>query len=233
MGLWLLLACCLLKFVFIAVFVIPPWDVADEVGHLAFIKHLATGNGIPVLMETKVDEGMWNAIAGNTELPPGHNWIAQHPPLYYLIMIPSYWVGDFLGDSVEYPLFAGRVCNGFMMVLALFILYRMIKLYSDNDLLALSIVAMVASIPMVSQTAAGVTNDSLVLLLSVVLTWRWMCFYRTLSKRDLILVGLILGLCGITKYTLLPGIAAVSAFVVLYLIQQKQASTKLVVMFLC
>lgn len=72
-----------LKVVYLAVFVTLPWDISDEIGHLGYVKHIASGEGLPLFQETRMDEEMWRSMVGETGPPADFNWIAQHPPLYY------------------------------------------------------------------------------------------------------------------------------------------------------
>lgn len=205
-----------LKAGFISLFVTPPWDVSDEIGHLGYIKELAAGKGLPVFRETRMDAEMWDDMAGASGAPPDFNWIAQHPPLYYLYMVPSYWVGDILGDGFLYPLHAGRIWNTVLVVVALLLVYRIILDYTGRRFPALVLSIGVGSIPMVTQTAAGVTNDSMILLVATALGWRWLLFYKHPDSRNLLWLGLVVGLCGLTKYTLLLVMAPVTAFPVLF-----------------
>lgn len=228
---WVFLGIYFLKVAYLALFVTPAWDVADEIGHLGYIKELATGNGIPVLLETKMDQEMWLSMAGEDE-KLSHNWIAQHPPLYYLIMVPSWWVGSMLGDGFETPLYAARLFNALIMVLTLWILYLITARFSKQPITAFSVVVLVSAVPLISQTAAGVNNDTLILLLSILLLWRWMRYYEAASTRNLWWLGFVLGLCGICKYTLLPIMAAVSAFALWHHIQHKGLTLKPIICFL-
>ncbi|MCB1120074.1 MAG: DUF2142 domain-containing protein [Verrucomicrobiae bacterium] len=204
------------KAVFVSLFVTPPWDVPDEIGHLGYVKELATGKGVPVFRETRMDTEMWDHMAGASGASPDYNWIAQHPPLYYLYMVPSYWVGELLGDGFQYPLHTGRIWNACLMVLALYLVYRICLDYSGKQMPAFLLAVGVGSIPMVTQTAAGVNNDTMIIALSTAIGWRWMHFYQRPNRRNLLWLGLVLGLGGITKYTLLVVMAPVSAFSILY-----------------
>lgn len=210
-----------LKVVYLAVFVTLPWDISDEIGHLGYVKHIASGEGLPLFQETRMDEEMWRSMVGETGPPADFNWIAQHPPLYYTLMVPAYWVGSLFGDSFEGPLYAVRVCNALLMVVALVLVNQLARRFLENDLLAFCLTVMAGSIPLISQTAAGANNDTLIVLVSVALAIRWLCFSETTSAKNLLLAGAAIGLCGITKYTLLLIMAPVSALVLWRFVQER------------
>jgi 4-amino-4-deoxy-L-arabinose transferase-like glycosyltransferase len=231
--LWVFLLAFFLKVSVIAVVVTSPWDVSDEIGHMGYVKHLATGQGVPVFMETRMDEEMWRSMVGDSVKVPDFNWIAQHPPLYYLYMIPSYWIGSMLGDTFEYPFYAARIWSSLLAVLALFLVFKTTRIFCEDDVVSLVVTAMVGSIPLVSQTAAGVNNDTLLLLLSIALGYRWVSFYKLPSRKNLVWLGLVLGLCGITKYTFLLAMVPITSLILWRCIREKPVSIGSVVSFLC
>ena len=222
----------LLKAVYLAVFVILPWDVPDEIGHLGYIKHVATGEGFPVFRETRMDADMWRSMAGPQGPPADYNWIAQHPPLFYTLMVPGYWVGSLFGDGFVAPLIGVRICNVLLMVLVLFLVFRLARQFSRSEFVSFCVTVMVGSIPLVGQTAAGANNDTLILLVSVLLAYRWLCFSENPSPKNLLWAGIAVGLCGITKYTLLLVMAPVSALVLWRYVQEKGLDLKALLSFL-
>lgn len=202
-------------------FVTLPWDTPDEIGHLGYIKQLATGEGIPVFRENRMDEQMWRSMVGETGPQADYNWIAQHPPLYYTLMVPAYWVGSLFSEGFEGPLYAIRIWNALLMVVALAMVYQLARRFTGSEVPAFCLTAMVGSIPLVGQTAAGVNNDTLIVLVSVVLAFRWLIFSEEPDVRNLMWVGVAIGLCGITKYTLLLVMAPVAALALWRFVQER------------
>ncbi len=221
-----------IKAVYLAVFVTLPWDISDEIGHLGYIKHIASGGGLPVFGETLMDEEMWHSMAGETGLPADYNWIAQHPPLYYLLMVPAYWVGSLFSDGFEGPLYAVRVWNALLMVVALVLVNRLARRFTESDVLAFGVSVMAGSIPLISQTAAGANNDTLIVVVSVFLAYRWLLFCETPNSKNLLWAGAAVGLCGITKYTLLLVMAPVSALLLWRFVQEKGVRVKPMLAFI-
>src|SRR5690606_24543378 len=88
-GLRLLLVVCALftvKFALYGWFVTPFWEIPDEPGHFSYVDDLHEGR-YPKLGESRMTGEVANSWLGEDRAPP-RNWIAQHPPLYYVIALP-------------------------------------------------------------------------------------------------------------------------------------------------
>jgi hypothetical protein len=97
---WLLAAALVFGLAHVAA--LPPWEGFDETGHYSYVQQIADGGGLPAPQSARLgqDVEQWSAAARVHEVPkeprryvPGAtgNWQAQHPPLYYLTLLPVYW----------------------------------------------------------------------------------------------------------------------------------------------
>lgn len=200
--------CCVavlftLKAVFTGVWVIRPWDVPDEVGHFSYIKDLATGKGLPVLHETLIDEEAWRSFVPHVPSEAGENWIAQHPPLYHLLMVPVYWVGALFGNSFWGSFYCIRIATAVLFGLGIGILMNVFQKSGYSAGVTLGLGLLLASIPNHTYLAAAVNHDALVFLAGSLLLCFWVRWIRSPSVGNLLYLGLCLGMGGLVKYTFL------------------------------
>jgi hypothetical protein len=66
--------------------VVPPSGAPDQTAHLAYVQHIAEGNGLPVLGESPV------------------LYEAYQPPLFYLLWAPLYRFGSVVGHDIAVSL---------------------------------------------------------------------------------------------------------------------------------
>ena len=119
------------------------------------------------------------------------------------------------------------------MVLALVTVNRLARHLLGDDLLSFCVTVMVGSIPLISQTAAGANNDTLIVVVSVFLALRWLSFSQSPNAKNLLWVAAAIGLCGITKYTLLLVMAPVTALVLWRFVQELGVQWKPMLTFIC
>ena len=79
-----------IKALYLAFCVIPFSAVPDEIGHFAYVQDIAYGKGIPVLSapitgKSVIGKDIMGYIEKTTNTQPAYNWIAQHPPVYYIL----------------------------------------------------------------------------------------------------------------------------------------------------
>jgi 4-amino-4-deoxy-L-arabinose transferase-like glycosyltransferase len=93
-------------------------------------------------------------------LPAGWVYVANHPPLYYLLMAPVWQLTD--GQSPEFQLYAFRLAAipfGLLTVLFAYLTVR--RLFPRDAFLAVTVPTFVAFQPQVSYEAAMLNNDIL------------------------------------------------------------------------
>jgi len=191
----------LVKCVVIGLFVLPAWDGPDEPGHFSSIKFLSEGKGYPRLGESYKDEEVVEDI-----LPGGGNsinYIAQHPPLYYLSAVLPYRLGIWVGDGWKSGLYSVRVYSALCSTVLLWLLYLIVRQVSGNEWLGLSAVMVVSAIPMFSYMGAVASNDPLLGTLVMAAFWCWIKFLNTDRPVFLYWFSVFLGAAFLTKYTAL------------------------------
>ncbi len=191
-----------IKAAIVGIWIIRPWDVPDEVGHFSYIKNLAEGENFPVLHETFIDSDVWEEFC---EFPmgAGENWIAQHPPLYPILMVPVYWIGSYFGESFWGSFYLIRLMSSLMFGVGLVMFVRTLLEAGASRAVALGCGIIMASVPTGTFLAAGVNHDPLVFMLGAFVSYYWVRYLKTTTPRDLICFGIFIGLGMITKYTML------------------------------
>ncbi|MCB1124659.1 MAG: glycosyltransferase family 39 protein, partial [Verrucomicrobiae bacterium] len=211
---WCLCLFFVLKAAVTGIWIVRPWDVPDEVGHFSYIKDLATGKGFPVLHETPLDKEVYADFAP-AFTRPGLNWIAQHPPLYHILMVPVYGLGSLVGTSFWGSFYLIRIVTSVFFGLGIVVLIKAFKQAGISDVVALGSGLMLAAIPNHTYLAAAVNHDALVFLLGSCVAYFWIRASQTLGARELFLLGLFLGLGGVVKYTflvLIPPLVCYTAY---------------------
>ncbi|HKG26714.1 MAG TPA: hypothetical protein VKB09_13775, partial [Thermomicrobiales bacterium] len=88
----------------------------------------------------------------------GYQYDANHPPLYYIVMTPIYWLTEgATPESQLYVLRAAAIPFGLMTVVLAFMMVRV--LFPRDAFLSITVPAFVAFQPQISYEAAMVNND--------------------------------------------------------------------------
>lgn len=141
----------------------------------------------------------------------GVQYAANHPPLYYLIMAPIYWLSERAGASVETQLYLLRLAAipfGLAVVLLAYLTTRLI--FPRDVFLLISVPAFVALQTQISYEATMVNNDIIAIAI-----FSWILFLVVRAIRDefpartSLLMGFALGLGIITKSTSITGAAII------------------------
>ncbi len=198
----------------------PAWQAPDEPAHYNYIAQIASGAGLPVLQPGDYDQEQLNVLLEHRFAPTlstaGLRYENYQPPLYYLLATPVFWLSG--GSLVALRLF-GVVLGGLTVVL----LYATLTVvFPGKTVIPLGAAAFAALLPMHMAMAAAVNNDGLAELLLtgamlVLLHWLRGRFYAPGDagaphggeRRQLLLVGLLLGIGMLTKiyaYLLLPAV---------------------------
>lgn len=201
-GIRLLALTCLLftvKFALYGWFVTPFWEIPDEPGHFSYVEELRQGS-YPKIGHSRMTEEVSQSWRGQGKAP-GLNWIAQHPPVYYLLALPVDAAAMAAGADFETRVKVVRMVTALTAGLALLGLGMFIRLATGNDTLGIAAAVFFAATPMFTHLAGGVTHDPLV---AATVAWcaywyaRWL---RSDRLRDILLCALFAALCMGTKIT--------------------------------
>jgi len=92
------------------------------------------------------------------QFPAGTQYVANHPPLYYLLLAPVAKAGESLSpEALQYVLRAMAILFGLAVILLAFLTTR--QLFPNDHFLLITVPAFVAFQPQVSYESAMVNND--------------------------------------------------------------------------
>jgi 4-amino-4-deoxy-L-arabinose transferase-like glycosyltransferase len=202
----------------------PPWQVPDEPAHFNYVRELSETGRLPVLEtgdypHAYLEELKAKHFPADLSIDPVR-YEAHQPPLYYLLVVPIYWLGG--GSLVSLRLLS--VAFGCVLLL---LAHRIVRaLVPRRPALALATTSIVAFVPMHLAMTASVNNDALAeLLLAAValLSIKHVNSQENPAERAavranplqenpvrwkrLVLLGVLLGLVLLTKttaYTAIP-----------------------------
>jgi hypothetical protein len=159
--------------------------------------------------QSAVAESGTLAIDTTVYKPGGQiNWIAQHPPLYYLILLPAYSVLPHA--DVLFSIFILRFTSIFLGAITLYFSYKTLqKMLPGKPVFGAAGTAALAFLPMFSFIGAVLNNDNLVMALSSILIY--LLVNRPAQEKSpktgyswSVKTGLVLALLALTKTTALP-----------------------------
>lgn len=159
--------------------------------------------------ETPKETAVYAMTLSGEFYPTGWVYTGNHPPFYYLIMTPIFWMTD--GASPETQLYALRLAAlPFGMLIVLFAYGTVRTLFPRDRFLALMVPAFVAFQPQISYEAAMLNNDIVAIAFtSAVIYLLTLGLKRRFPLRLCLLIGFCFGLAMLTKNT-----AAVSGAVI-------------------
>jgi len=134
-------------------------------------------------------------------LPSGWIYTGNHPPLYYLLMAPVYWL--FQDASIKAQLYALRVAAiPFGMLTVLFAYLTVRTIFPRDRFLAMTVPAFVAFQPQISYEAAMLNNDILAIATtSAVIYLLALGLKRRFPLWTCLLIGFCFGLAMLSKST--------------------------------
>ncbi len=167
----------------------------------------------PAYAENSVRVTSWGRdVDGNTRYQAdGVQYAANHPPLYYLLMAPIYWLSEQAGASVETQLYLLRLAAipfGLAVVLLSYLTTRLI--FPRDAFLLICVPAFVALQTQISYEATMVNND-----IVAIAAFSWILYLVVRAIRDefpartSLLMGFALGLGIIVKSTSITGAAII------------------------
>ena len=181
----------------------------DERAHYAFVQEVAEEGRLPVLGRDlisaeaqAINDGTWPQPSANDPRTlgfAGQSYEAFQPPLYYVLAAPVFAVA---GDH-RHKVFALRAFDLTLLAVAVGLLGLLARrVFKDRWLLPFSLALSVLLWPGVLARAVTVSNAALELpLVLAYLLAVWTALERR-SARALLAAGALLGLCLLTKLTL-------------------------------
>jgi 4-amino-4-deoxy-L-arabinose transferase-like glycosyltransferase len=186
----------------------PPWQAPDEPAHYNYIADIATQGRLPVLQREDYNQKCMELLVSN-KFPPDLGidclrYESYQPPLYYLVGALVYRLSD--GSLLALRLFGVGLGLGILLLFY----YNLNLVFPDKPLVVLGATAFAAFLPMHVAVTAAVSNDPfaellLLALLALLLRWSRTQFLTpsaaetTQSHRQLLFVGIVLGLGLLTK----------------------------------
>ncbi len=151
--------------------------------------------------ENRQDNAVYAMTLAGELYPTGWVYTANHPPLYYLIMTPVYWLTD--GTSPETQLYALRLAAlpfGLLTVLFAYLTVR--TLFPGDRFLAMMVPAFVAFQPQIAYESAMLNNDILAITFtSAVIYLLVVGLKHRFPLRICLLIGFCFGLAMLAKNT--------------------------------
>ena len=173
-----------LKALYLAFFVTPLWDIPDEIGHYSYARDLAEGRGVPVLGRAEIGGDVMAHVSHNPDARPAANWIAQHPPVYYLLSAVPLKIGMAFTNDPEVlyrlPRLVAAICGGLLLL----VLFRTMRTLGLDNYRATVLAACIGFIPMVSHLASGTNHDMTLFLFSALMVHFLVRFLINHQLRD-------------------------------------------------
>lgn len=193
-GLFFLLA------LWLAWFVTPHSDIPDESGHYAYIQEIADQGTLPLLGRSTLPRDIWRDVEGlHGKTRP--NYIAQHPPLYYLVAAVPYRLLHAVTDSKRLLPKAPRLVSALSLG-ALIGLMELTLVEAGLTLeLAMAGAAAFGMIPLVPHLASGISNDIFLSMLAAGATLSLVRSVQGQGLKQAYVCALWLAAAGATKMT--------------------------------
>jgi 4-amino-4-deoxy-L-arabinose transferase-like glycosyltransferase len=184
----------------------PKWQSPDEPAHYNYVEYLAEKRSLPVLVMGDYPHDYLEEIKA-AGFPPEMSieplrYEFHQPPLYYLLAALVYRITGPMGFDVQF--LALRLLSVALGAILLLVAYLVVsEIFPRNLFLSLTSTAMIATLPMHIAMTASINNDTLAeLLLALVI---WLCVEEVkvgLSRRQIVALGLLIGLALLTKTTI-------------------------------
>jgi len=172
----------------------PTFDHAPE--ELYDYAHYATGDWLGGFSYT-----VWSVTYLGDYFPSGWIYTGNHPPLFYMLMTPVYWLVDDLDvDQQIHLLRMATIPFGMLTVVFAYLTVRTI--FPRDRFLAMTVPAFVAFQPQISYEASMLNNDILAIMFTSAVIWMLALGLRKrFPIRICLLTGLFLGLAILSKST--------------------------------
>lgn len=155
------------------------------------------------------DDGPHAVTFAGEYYPSGWIYTANHPPIYYTLMVPIYWLSTSASPTTQLYIFRmAAIPFGLLTVLLAFLTVR--ALFQTDRFLLIVVPTFVAFQTQVSYEAAMLNNDIVsILSYSLVLYLLVLALRDRFSLRLCVLLGVALGLALLTKSTALTAVGLV------------------------
>lgn len=212
-------------------FIVPVWQGPDEPGHFDYVVQLAETKHFPQVGSAKFTSYVVNTFdyfdmneinaggAVNSEdvlivsdkdkfsYSDRDNWIAQHPPLFYILSVPFYLISR--GGGLLSEIYSLRFFNILLATGSIYFTALAGREVFGKNVISLMPAILLSFYPQFSFMSSVINNDNLVFLFSNITIYLLLYQFNhrnrlPLSKRYYIIFSLILGLGSITKYTFIP-----------------------------
>ena len=186
----------------------PLWDIPDETGHFAYVRDIGSNKGIPVLGRSIIETDILSNVTGHKVERSTLNWIAQHPPAYYIPAGLVWKLAFFFTDDPEILFRAPRIISAISGSLTLVVLYFLLALFTENRIGCLGFASCVGFIPMFTHLSSGTTHDITLTLFTTLATYNWAKFLvRGKNEKFAYFAAFWLSIACFTKLTALVIVA--------------------------
>ena len=146
--------------------------------------------------------------------PTGYQYVANHPPLYYLLMTPVYWLSAAATPLTQhYLLRLAAIGFGLLTVIFASLLAR--TLFPGDAFLAVTVPTFIAFQPQLSYEAAMVNNDILAIALTAGLLYLTVRGIRDqFPPPTCVWLGVVLGLAVLAKSTSLTAAPVIALAII-------------------
>lgn len=197
----------------------PPFTGHDEVAHYAYVRTLATEGRIPVLLRDMMPADLSPYRRFALDWPdehPGPQY-ANHPPLYYALVTPLYWLSQGLAPDAQLTVL--RLAAIPFGVLTVLLAYGLASaVFPGDSFMAMTVPIAVALQPQISYEAAMVNNDIVAIALSSAVLYLTIVGVRdAFPPRICVALGMTMGLALLAKATTMTAAPVVALALVLSL----------------
>lgn len=216
----LLLAMFSVKGIFYAAYAMPfhLYSSPDDVGHISYVMYLSVKHDTPVLHETTLEKTAYESfLDGEKGTSEGKiysvnteeyeecgkklNWIAQHPPLYYLYLLPFYLFTTHFTSDLSMIILAMRFATILLGAITILFLYRSMKLLDLGDLAIKCVMVCIVFSPAIQYYLTAIDNDAMVICLSTAAFYYFVKYIRDSDVNSLYIFAVLCGGITISKYT--------------------------------
>ena len=184
----------------------PRWQAPDEPAHFNYIRAIGETGSLPVLQSGDYDQQYLEQIKAAkfpaTMSVDAIRYESYQPPLYYLAATPVYFIVR--GAGLNVTVIALRLFSVTLGVIVLLVAFAIVRqVFPGDNLLALTTVGAIATVPQHIAVSASISNDlaaefvlALILLLAVKRVNG-----KVNDKRFVVLGGVLFGAALLTKTT--------------------------------
>lgn len=192
----------------------PTWQAPDEPAHYNYVRQLADGQ-LPVIEPGDYDQEYLTEVVFISGFAPQYSidpieYEDWQPPLYYLLQTPVFLLS---GGSITALRLFSLILGAAVIILAY---ATVLRLAPDDPWLAMTTAVFLAFLPQHLAILGSINNDALAELIIAAILFMLVVIGQSaeMRKRDILILGILLGAGYVTKGTVYP----ISAVVGLLLI---------------